>query len=465
MHPQAMWLRNHHHSRDYIPMPSRRCLKYLIVVTIASTDAFVNRRSAYAPAALRPGESQLTGLSLYIARSNYSESATKRSYSSDLDSAYEWLAKDRFLNEPEKHVEIRWFHPNAAIADDDDTCYGGNNYTKVKRMPLYPLGAVHIPHSGENYTIINIEPRNVKMAMDLMNKTRGNALFCATLRARDTNRFASVGTIMQIIDTDDLYGCRLRSGESSNEMPALNRVVAICRAVEVADILSIEECANNEYDYLIAKVRVRDDHCHAMTESESDDHLDFIARQIIDDYQTVRSIYINSQSLASNELPPYARSAVKTLPTFDEDVIHDETKFWKMVETWQMLCNTIRQSKRSKLLSVVNELSVTAAMQAEGPLELPVKRQKLPLIVQKQLEDIEQSASKDFMELGMDPVLDFQEILNMRRHTGRVEKLASMIQRERSRLEAKESLIRAFLELNGDTLAAYSSDDDDNVFD
>jgi hypothetical protein len=298
-----------------------------------------------------------------------------------------------------------------------------------------------------------------------MNKTRGNALFCATLRARDTNRFASVGTIMQIIDTDDLYGCRLRSGESSNEMPALNRVVAICRAVEVADILSIEECANNEYDYLIAKVRVRGNHRHAMTESRSDDQLDSIARQIIDDYQTVRSIYINSQSLASNELPPYARSAVKTLPTFDDDVIHDETKFWKMVETWQMLCNTIRQSKRSKLLSIVNELSVTAAMQAEGPLELPVKRKNLPLIVQKQLEDIEQSASKDFMELGMDPVLDFQEILNMRRHTGRVEKLASMIQRERLRLEAKESLIRAFLELSGDTLAAYSSDDDGNVFD
>jgi hypothetical protein len=27
------------------------------------------------------------------------------------------------------------------------------------------LGAVHIPYSGENYTIINIEPKNVKMAM------------------------------------------------------------------------------------------------------------------------------------------------------------------------------------------------------------------------------------------------------------------------------------------------------------
>jgi hypothetical protein len=461
---------------------------------IASTDAFVNRRRAYyAPASL---ESQLTGLVLNAARSNYSESVVKRSYSSELDSAYEWLAKDRFLNEPEKHGEIRWFHPNAAIADSG-TGYDDNDGILVKRMPLYPLGAVHIPHSGENYTIINIEPKNVKMAMvsneilcfliqststvsshilgifslhlpklkDLVNGTWGNT-FCATLRARDTNRFASVGTIMQIIDTDDrsIVGARTWPG---NEMPALNRVVAICKAVGVAEIVSIEERAYKNDDYLIAKVRVRDNDSQVMMESEDDDKLDSIARQMIDDYHTVRSIYINSQSLASNELPPFARNAVKTLPMFDDDIIHVETKFWKMVETWQMLCNTIRQSKRSKLQSIVNELSVTMAMQAEGPLELPVKRKNLPLSVQKQLDDIEQSASRDFMELGMEPVLDFQEILNIRSHMDRVEKLASMIQRERSRLVAKESLIRAFLdkELGGDTLATYSNDDDQNVFD
>ncbi len=130
---------------------------------IASTQAFVNRRRAY-DAPVRPGKSHLTDLSLNAARSNCSESVVKRSYSSELDSAYEWLAKDRFLNEPEKHGEIRWFHPNAAI-DDSNTGYGDDDCIAVERMPLYPLGAVHIPYSGENYTIINIEPKNVKMAM------------------------------------------------------------------------------------------------------------------------------------------------------------------------------------------------------------------------------------------------------------------------------------------------------------
>ena len=401
-----------------------------------SSDAFLGRRcTGYS-------RSCATSIVRFGARSNYSQPAAveKRSYSSELDSAYEWLARDRFINEPTKHGEIRWFNPNT-VNSNCDTDLGN---VDIQRMPLYPLGAVHTPHSGDNYTIINIEPKNVKMALELLNGKWNSTLFCATLRASDTNRIASVGTIMQIIDTDDLYGCKLKSGECKDEMPALTRVVAICRAVGVADILSIDnESGYKNDDYLIANVIVRHDESD---ENKYDDQLYPIVQQMIDDYMAVRSIYIDSQSLASNELPPFARGAVQTLPTFVvDDVIHNETKFWKLVETWQMLCNTIRQSKRSKLQSIVNELSVTVAMQAEGPLELPVKRKSLPLNVQRHLEEIEQSASKDFLELGMDPILDFQEILTMQTHLDRVAKLATMIQRERSRLEAKESLIRAFL--------------------
>lgn len=132
-----------------------------------------------------------------------------------------------------------------------------------------------------------------------------------------------------------------------------------------------------------------------------------------------------------------------------------------------MLCNTIRQSKQTLLQGIVNELSVSYAMQAKGPLQLPVKRKSLPLDVQRQLEDIELNASRDFMELGMDPVLDFQEILSMKDHWGRVKKLAWMIQRERSRLEAKESLIRAFMdeEFGVELLASNLDGGDQNTFD
>lgn len=391
-----------------------------------------------------------------------------RSYSSDLDTAHEWLAKDRVLNEPDRHEEIRWLDPttnrgNGAQTDD----------VKVMRMPLYPLGAVHIPHSGENHTIINIESKNVNMAMDLVNGKWESSLFCASLRARDTNRVASVGTIMQLLDMEDrsISGARTWPG---NVLPTLNRVVANCMAVGVADIILIEEtCDYENHDYLVAHVKIRsipqhstgDDAHTTRTKSDNIGNDECAAKQVIDDYQKVRSIYINSQSLASNELPKFARNAVQTLPTFGIEDVRDEAKFWKLVETWQMLCNTIRQSKQTQLQSMVNELSVGAAMQAKGPLELPVKRRKLPLDIQMQLEGIEQSASRDFMELGMDPVLDFQEILSMGDHWDRVGKFAWMVKRERSRLEAKESLIRTFLgEEFAEEVLTIDLDDDQKIF-
>ena len=80
------------------------------------------------------------------------QQSTKKTYSADLDTAYEFLAKDR----------LEWFDPtdtNYIKTDADISSY------EVKRMPLYPLGAVHVPYSGENHTLINIEPKNVKMAM------------------------------------------------------------------------------------------------------------------------------------------------------------------------------------------------------------------------------------------------------------------------------------------------------------
>ena len=93
-------------------------------------------------------------------------------------------------------------------------------------------------------------------------------------------------------------------------------------------------------------------------------------------------------------------------------------------------------------------------MQLDGPLELPVKRERLPDIVQMQLEEIERTEFLDFIDLGMEPILDFQELLTMTSHTDRIRKLSKMISWERSRLETKEMLLRAFLdELEVDGMA------------
>lgn len=88
-----------------------------------------------------------------------------RSYPTDLDTAYEWLATDRLSKDPINHVEIRWFHPSdigthKTFRIEADFAIP----EKLEKMPLYPLGCVHVPYSQGNYTLINIEESNVKMA-------------------------------------------------------------------------------------------------------------------------------------------------------------------------------------------------------------------------------------------------------------------------------------------------------------
>eukprot|EP00985_Skeletonema_marinoi_P010542 scaffold4945_cov79-Skeletonema_marinoi.AAC.3 len=294
-----------------------------------------------------------------------------------------------------------------------------DNEEETLRVPLYPLTAVYTPHSGENHTLVNTEPRNVQMASDLVaGKWGDRSLFCVTLRARDTNRLASVGTLMRLIDTEDrsISGARTWPGDI---LPTLNRVVVTCQAVGIVDIVNVENGLNlAESEYRIANVKLR-----SLSKGSFDLH--------------------QFSSLASNELPKFARKAVHELP--DLTTLNDELDYWKLVDTWQVLCNTIRQAKQTQLQGVINEISVQVAMEAKGPLELPVKRRNLPENVQKQLEEMEQSAAADYVELGMEPILDFQEILSMNESLDRLRKLAAMIKRERARLEAKESLIRAFL--------------------
>ena len=402
----------------------------LLVATVAL--AMPHRGLAFTPiypARLSSITTCVFDTSLRLSNNN-DDDGNHQKFTSDLDTSLEWLAKER--HETDGHYPIDWI-------DDHSTSTSSCEEETILQVPLYPLGAVFTPHSGENHTLVNTEQRNVQMANDLVAGKWERSLFCVTLRARDTNRYASVGTLMRLIDTEDrsISGARTWPGDI---LPTLNRVVVTCEAVGIVDIVNVENGQHlDKDDYRIANVRLRS-FANEATHGKPEE-----IDQIVADYQRVRSTYINSQSLASNELPKFARKAVHELPELDS--LDDELDFWKLVDTWQVLCNTIRQAKQTQLQGVINEISVQVAMESKkkGPLELPVKRKSLPSNVQKQLEEMEQSAAADFVQLGMEPILDFQEILSMSDRHERIRKLAVMIRRERARLEAKESLIKAFL--------------------
>ena len=258
-----------------------------------------------------------------------------------------------------------------------------------------------------------------------------------------------MATVMQVLDIED------------RSVQWHNKVVVTCKAIGIADIISIDnpnawEEGHSSGEYLIANVKIRP-YPNSSTETMPIYHKEIMSNSLLSNYQQIKDIYSNSKSIAFNELPPYARESIQTLPNFTMSDITSEVHFWTMIETWQMLCNTLRQAKRNQLSSVINELSLDAAMELDGTLELPVKRHRLPVLVQKKLDIMEQHASRDFLRMGMDPVLDFQVLMGMREHWDRAEMVAGMVASELERLKAKESLMKVFLD--HDSLEVRDGDD------
>jgi len=190
-----------------------------------------------------------------------------------------------------------------------------------------------------------------------------------------------------------------------------------------------------------------------------------------------------TNSVASRELPPYARNAVQAnMPDFSKQDFACPTQFWNVAECWQTLCNTVRDARRSDLQTEITEIMIHAASKKKGPLKLPVKREELPDDVQSLIIRMEKEASEDFLSCGLDSCLDFQVLLGMGRrldekdkanlgveykyqdfdvdvdasssidmdrdlrsiHSDRIRFLGEMIRKEKDRLDTKERLKSIF---------------------
>ena len=111
-----------------------------------------------------------------------------------LTTALESLAEDRYNNTDDDtgdegnsssinsayYKHIRWIDPKAEIQEDphlggdddqtdnDDDSSPTSSSSSSRTVPLYPLSELHLPATGTNHTLINTEPRNIQMALDLI---------------------------------------------------------------------------------------------------------------------------------------------------------------------------------------------------------------------------------------------------------------------------------------------------------
>ena len=419
----------------------------------------------------------------------------------ELHTAYEYLARQRGALVSQC---INWMDPSINIVpskpkiiqmgfqiDQDSIQDNQPSNDDSWRLPIYPVSAVHLPSSAL-HTLHNTMSKNLKMSRDLRanqwniqfrkqadddNTSASNATttdpsqcFVLTLIAQDTHRIASSGTLMEVVSMEDTF--------TSDK--SLIRVVVKCRAIGTVKIEGFEkETIDSPNDYLIGKVQplqlgfdpMQSQGLNGLDEPQKQDSDPDLDQEVLDqiqqDYAAVRDMY-TTNSVASRELPPYARDAVQAnMPAFSKRDFACPEQFWNAAECWQTLCNTVRDARRSDLQSDINEIMIDAACKKKGPLRLPVKREELPDEVQSLIIRMEKERSEDFLSCGLDACLDFQVLLGMGRgrddiqrntstdesqhfdasrsdlqsiHEDRIRFLGKMIRKEKNRLEAKERL-------------------------
>ena len=386
-------------------------------------------------------------------------SSLSMSNAADLHTGYEWLARDKidaYCDEMSATDELKWMdietgqtgdsvdprYKTGGGTDDSDSVYV-EMIDPIMQLPLYPLPAVHLPTPGQIHTLNNVEPRNIRMANDLIDPDKGSGFdgrFCVTLRASDTGRIAQTATLMRLVNVT-------RQESFDGSLLAI-RVECVAEGlVEVQQIInpncwSKEQRIKKSDEYLVANVRpMGEDNMR-----KGDDDIlvvQAIAEKAAHDFDFVRRVYSSKDGISTNELPEWAIDAVRSnLPSLSARDFVDS--FWQCAEHWQQLSNTIRMVIRSELNSDVNEITIDEACKLGGPLKLPVHRSELPIDVQKRLNGMEEAAAQNFIELGNDPIVSFQIILSMKNGLDRLNYLALLISRERQRLEAKNRLQQVF---------------------
>ncbi|KAG7353394.1 hypothetical protein IV203_002749 [Nitzschia inconspicua] len=323
-------------------------------------------------------------------------------------------------------------------------------------MPLYPLGAVYLPTNHTvNHTLINVEPQNIQMAQDLLHEAfvldgqqhqivtdpANRPRFCVVLRAMDTGRIASVGTVMSIVEAEKQFHYGTEDIARIRLTCHAEQLIKICH-VENGDGWSAKRLMRSQ-EYLRASVRPFLPTSETATENAK--NIQEQLSELSKDWTTVKTMY--QLDLGSGGFPPGTISKLgDAIQEVNIEARKDgicrgsedslERTFWTFAQEWQSVCYTLRQGQQSLLSAERNELMVEAACAKGSPLKLPIHMEDLEPQHRTQIQLLEGKAQQRHVELGMDPVLDFQVLISQPNIQHCAEWLHFLVKRERQRLES-----------------------------
>ena len=321
-------------------------------------------------------------------------------------------------------------------------------------LPLYPLNEVYLPMSIAstapdsivNHTLNNVEPQNIKMALDLLSETTITPRFCVVLRAMDTGRIASVGNILRIVDADvqKLANCD-DNDSTTKDQKDIDKIIRIhltCQSEGLAEIMEIENGSGwgekrllRSDEYLRSRLRpllsVDDD------ENDNVNYWQAAYRAIREDIRTIKLIY--QLQLGSDDYPPDTLlrlgNEIRNFPELDAVADDGDSLLWKLAQEWQSVCMTLRQGRQALLATERNERMVDAAISKGGPLKLPIHLSDLDPEARWEIKELDQEFQLEHEESGMDPTLDFQVLIGLPTTNRRFGFLSKLVARERYRLE------------------------------
>lgn len=392
----------------------------------------------------------------------------------------ELLANER-SDELPVYESLQWIDPSHETAQEVGGSEGGSLTSSIEAndknvemnsddsysmqlqgdiLPLYPLPAVYLPSlPNNNHTLINTEPRNVRMAQDLLGEgldasSGHGGRFCVALKALDTGRLATVGTVLRIVNAEP-------QGVKENGDPP-DRIVLTCVSEGLVDIVQIinpsaaswESRVRRSSEYLRARVMQKQSSLSTSTKTEnSPEAIRGILDTLVKEYNQVRDSYIASVAsknpIVTEDLPPFSRDKLEealprlSIKSAGQSPVNDITinesmeTFWALAQVWQSLCYTIREGREIKLAADRNELLVASIIQEGKPLKLPIHVDDLSDPANRQkIQELEWSAQRQWIHTGLDPCLDFQVLLALDDNVKRLRHLTHMIVSERHRLDS-----------------------------
>ena len=355
-----------------------------------------------------------------------------------LNTNLEWLFEERYESNLEYYQSITWHDPSKPLISREDSTNdnGEAGESPFETMPLYPLGATYVPAMDVNHTLNNVEPRNVKMALDLIETevaTNKPPDFCTVLVAADTGRIASVGTVMTIVDYEI---------QKDYDSPSrVSRIKLICQAQGICDISDIvnpgafskENRIRRSPEYLRSKV-LRRPMAPTLTKSDAGSSQELLSEQLVDDFSMLQLMYQLDIGMPDEALPPGALQQLgNAMPSWKD---YTSEQFWNAAQDWQSLCYTIRQGYQSMLNTERNEQMIAAATAKGGPLKLPIHLGDLDPEVRRQIQEMENETYGDYLKLGLEPCLDFQALISLSNRQDQIAFLSQMISKEKRRVEA-----------------------------